>query len=433
MLSEPDNDKRFEDLCSFFRTLGSRGDKGRECGLTYTIMHLWPMIYAHQRYSIQTKMPYTAALFEYFVDAGMIEFFFRILSYGLERKFLHIEFNRYAPYRILECLVCCTHVDQPHCHAVVHRILANEQISVDIFLSYLNGKVSSLEAMVATQVIGNLSNYVPSMTWLLHHPSMCAAAAKFLWTAYTDQYSAFRQHQDLQSVYQRTLHSNFQVNSDEGVVMSDVTRLPQMTHHLGLQLMVNICAAYPEDNTLSQVEPSILAVVEEGLHDHVGDVMCGILLNYDVNPHVSPEKFTSVVSWSVFQSKSQKLAIEQLRRLPYTRRDKPPFFSRQSYAKSRSVIAFLITHSLWFDDNNAANYATLGVISLLRQSDEIAMEIIRFAGDLLYDLAHSIHIVKLPDDKNPSTVKSAILEVFLKLGGFSYYTQDKTRVAAGGK
>ncbi len=431
MLSEPDNDKRFEDLCSFFRTFGSRGDKGRECGLTYTIMHLWPIIYAHQRDSIKTKLPYTAALFEYFIDAGMIECFLRILSYGLERNFLHIEFNRYAPYRIWESLVAGTHIDQPHCHAVVHRILAMEQIAVDIFLSYLNGKVSSLEAMVATQVIGNMSSYLSAMNWLLNHPTMCAAAIKYLWTSYTDQYSTFRQHQDLQSVYQRTLYSHYQVNADEGVVTSDVSRLPQMTHHLALQLMVNICAAYPEGNTLSQVEPSILAVVEEGLHDHVGDIMCGILLNYDKNPYVSPEKFTSVVSWSVFQSKSQKLAIEQLRRLPYTRRDKPPFFSRQSYAKSRSVIAFLITHALWFDDHNAANFATLGVISLLRQSDEIAMEIIRFAGDLLYDLAHSIHIVQL--DKHPSPIKSAILEVFLKLGGFSYYTQDKTRVSAGGE
>ncbi len=434
VLSETDNDKRFQDLCSFFHTFGSPGDKGRECGLMYTIIHLWPMIHIYQKDFVNSIKPYTAALIEYFIEAGLIECFLRLLAYCLQRQFLMVEFNRYASYRILEFLFGCTDADHPQRLAIIHRLLNNKQRAADIFITYLNGGVSSLEAMCTANLLANMSSETMVMSWLFDHPDICAAVGRFLWDSHTEQHSSFRQHLDLQSIHQRTLYSHYVVNGEESVVASDVTQLPRTAVRSALNLLSNLCSESSKKYPTALVEPAMLAIIDRGLYDNIGDVICGILLDYDdTTRRVPPDKLMSFVSWSVHHLPGQDRALEQLHRLPYTRRDQPPFFSPWSYAKSRSVIAFLITHSLWFDDLNAGNRATQGVISLLMGSDKVATQIVQFAGDLLFDLAHSIHHVRIPQIDHFYPIKLAIFEVFLKLGGYSYYNLDKIKVPAGGR
>ena len=373
-------------------------------------------------------LPKAIALLEYFVDAGVVEFFLRVLTYSSDPKFLLTEYNRYVPYRVLECLRTCTHGDQPLNKAVVQRIIERGQIVVETFLWVLKGGVSALEQMMCCQVMGNMSGYALGVSWLLDHPRLCGAAGRQLWTAYSTQYATFRQHQDLQSVYQRSLYEPYLLDPPAGDGGGDITRLPQDTTHLALTLVTNVCAAHLQDTPLSQIEPSVLAIVEEGLHDHLGNVMCGILLSCDDLPELTPEKFLSFVSWSVFQPQCQQLVMKQLTCLPHTRRDRPLFFSRLSFSKRRSVLSFLLTHALWMDEDNGALSALMGVVSLLKGNHDVAMEMIRLAGDLLFDLAHSLHQVELPYLGHPLPVKRVIFELFLELGGYSFYNLSGDRV-----
>ncbi len=286
--------------------------------------------------------------------------------------------------------------------------------------------------MVATSLLANMSSEVSVISWLLDHPDICAAVSRFIWDSHTDQYSSFRQHLDLQSVHQRALYARFVTNVDHTVVNSNITQLPRRTIRYALILLDNLCSHCAKTSTTEAIEPVLMAVVDKGLFDYIGDVTRGILLDYDdPTRRVPPDKLMLLISWSVFHLSGQERAMEHLQRLPYTRRDQPPYFSPWSFAKSRSLVSFLITHSLWFDDLGASSNATQGVVSLLRRSDKIAVEIIKFAGDLLFDLGHSIHHVTMPDDDGKTLpIKRAIFDVFLKLGGYSYLTLDTTIVPA---
>ena len=65
----------------------------------------------------------------------------------------------------------------------------------------------------------------------------------------------------------------------------------------------------------------------------------------------------------------------------------------------------------------------LGLVSLLTEDDEIAMEVVKVVGNQLFDLAQSFHHIQMPGDGDPLAVKRAILEPLLRLGGYSFYNE----------
>ena len=92
-------------------------------------------------------------------------------------------------------------------------------------------------------------------------------------------------------------------------------------------------------------------------------------------------------------------------------------------SRSRTVVAFLITHALWLDYDRGSHYSILGLISLLSENVEYAMEVVEMIGDMLFDLAHSFHHVRMPMDNSPLSVKRFIFETLLKLSGHTYFDE----------
>ena len=392
-------------------------------------MHFLKLVYLLQVSELRGKVSHVVTTIDYFLDAGIIGCFMRILTYCLDKKFLLLEYNRYLPCRILECLFVCTHVEQPKNETAVEKIIEDEQRAVNIFYPILTGGISAIEQLTCCQLVGNLSSYVNAVNWLLRHPKLCAVVARHLWCSYDVLYTGLRQHEDLRNMYHMHLvYSNIDVTEEDGESSADSIRISDLSMYLALCLACNICAAYPDDNPMSDITPSIVAIVKEGLYEHVGEVLCGIVLNFERNSEMTPSKFLSFVSWCCFQPSCQKIVLEQLARLPSSRHDNPFYFNRNSYTKTRSVVAFLITHAIWFDYEKGSHFAVLGILRLLMDDDTVAMEVVRLAGDLLFDLAHSIHHVRMPEDRDPIAIKRTIFEALLGLAGCSYYKENATKV-----
>lgn len=430
VLNESDDDIRFQNLKEFFLTLAAPGDKGRECGLLYTIMHFWKVIFFLQIPGVRFELSHIVTTLNYLLDAGMIGCYMRILTYCFDKKFLLFEYNRYVPYRILESLFVCSHMEQPKNMTAVEKIIEDEQRAVNIFYPILNGAISAIEQLVCCQLVGNLSSYINGVNWLLRNPKLCAAVGRHLWCSYDTLYTSLQQYEDMRNAYHVNLvYTSVSITTTDRGTPPYPIRVGDLSMYLALCLACNICAAYPDDNPMSEIKPSILAIVKEGLFDHVGDVISGIFLNFERNPDMSPSKFLSFVSWSCFQPASQKIVLEQLNSLPYSRHDNPFYFNRRSFTKTRSVVAFLITHALWFDYEKGSHFSMLGVLRLLIEDDDVAMEVIRLAGDILFDIAHSIHHVRMPEDRNPIAVKQTIFEVMLRLGGIAYFRENAIKMA----
>jgi len=146
---------------------------------------------------------------------------------------------------------------------------------------------------------------------------------------------------------------------------------------------------------MEKIQRCMLAIVKEGFYWNLSTVCFGILLNNSKYTEMTIEKFLSFTAWTCFNKESQKIALAQLLSLPSSRLEDLLAFSRHSFTKSCSVVACLLTHALWLDYDKGSHFAVLGLVSLLTEDDETAMEVVKVAGSQLYDLAHSFHHVPI--------------------------------------
>ena len=424
-LSSPDYDQRLADLTKFFSELATEGHPSRNCGLMYDVMHIWRTVY-----KMTMSVPPISedqATYHFFVKAGMYSSLLRILGYCLDKKFLAIEYNRYVPYRIFELFFAGSQSELESHSFMVEKFIEETDKCVEIFTSIMNGGISCLEQVGCAQVVGNMSCFSPGCLWLIDHPELVGLVGKFLWSSYNIMYLEFRQCEDRRLEHHKHLvYTNITIGKPKepnSKYKPSPIYVADLTTFVALCCVVNVCAAHPNEAPMEKIEPSLLEVVKQGLYWNMGDVAYGILLN-DCNytADLTIDKFLSLLSWSCFQSKTQKIVMEQLKSLPYGQEDGPIlYFNRTSMSRSRSVIAFLITHALWLDFDRGSHYSILGLVSLLQENVDYAMEVVEMVGDLLFDLAHSFHHVRMPCNSNPLSVKRFIFETFLRFGGYTYF------------
>ena len=427
VLSSPDNVQRLADFTKFFSELATEGHRSRTCGLMYDIMHVWRTIY-RMAMSVPPN-PNDQATYYFFVKAGMYTSLLRILGYCLDREFLAIEYNRYVPYRIFELFFAASQSELDGHSYMVEKIIEETDKVLPIFMTIATGGISCLEELACCQVVGNMSCFYPGCMWLVDHPELTGIVGKHLWTSYDVMYVRFRQCEDRRIEYHKHLsYTNIRVGKakdEDSEYKPSPVRIADLTTFVALCCLVNVCAAHPDETTMDKIEPSLLEVVKHGLYWNMGDVAYGILLNDSkYTTDLTIDKFLSFLSWSCFQSESQRIVMEQIKSLPYGQQDGPLlYFSRTSMSRSRTVVAFLITHALWLDYDRGSHYSILGLISLLQENVEYAMEVIEMVGDLLFDLGHSFHHVRMPCDNNPLSVKRFIFETFLRFGGYTYFDE----------
>ena len=317
---------------------------------------------------------------------------------------------------------------------VVNTILADRDKVAKIFYPLICGQVTILEEVMTCQLLANFSCFPKGVTWLLDNPKIVGKIGRHIWSTYDLIYKHVRQYEELQVSYVRHLtYSPLEVTKDHTPYEPSPMNFADLNTYVVLCCMCNVCAAHPDEEPMERIEPSLLAVVNEGLYTHMGTALYGIILNDNkYNQELTQEKFLSFVSWSCFQHESQKLIIEQLHSLPTSRNDTPLFYERESYSKSRSVIALLITHAAHLDYEKGSQFVTLALIYLLKENDDVAMEVVRVVGDTLLDLAHSLYHAQMPAGEKPISLKRMVLETMLKFGGSSYFSESGSVVKPSG-
>ena len=353
----------------------------------------------------------------------------RILGYCLDKEFIALEYNRYVAYRIFELFFAASQSELEGHSLMVEKLIDESDRTLSTFTAIAEGGITCVEELVCCQVIGNFSCFTPGCLWLIDHPKLVGIVGKHLWCSYDTMYLKFRQCEDRRIDYHKHLsYTQIKVGlpHEEGSEYKpSPIRIPDLTTCVALCCLVNVCAAHPGDTTMDKIEPSLLEVVKEGLYWNMGDISYGILLNDSkYTTDLTIDKFLSFLSWSCFQKESQRILMEQIKSLPFGQQDGPLlYFSRTSMSRSRTVVAFLITHALWLDYDRGSHYSILGLVSLLSENVEYAMEVIEMVGDMLFDLAHSFHHVRMPGDGGPVSVKRFIFETFLKFGGYTYFDE----------
>lgn len=430
VLSEPDCDKRRVKLREFFLTLATPGDPGRECGLLFTVMQLWRQMYAITMYD--NSNPEALETFEYLIEAGWVQGSIRILGYSFDREFLLTEYNRYVPYRLIETFFVGTQGDLQRNERLVNLILEDEPPFFQAIWGLLKRGVSWLEELVSVQLMGNFSCYPRGVEFLLSHPEVVGVAGSYLWKAFENIYINHQQFEDHKLVYHKALiGTEIQImkKPQEHTYKPTPARHGDLTVVITLCNVCNVCAAHPDEAPMERIEPCLYAVVKEGLFTNIATVCYGIVLTTTQYHDLTLEKFLSFLSWSTFNKHSRKLLLEQVRSLPRTRHEDPLFFDKDTFTLSRSVLACLISHALWLDNEKNSHFSILGLVALLTEDDDAAVEVIKIVGPQLFDLAHSIHHVKMPGDGDPLSVKRVILETFLRLSGGTYFTEkgDRTK------
>ena len=432
MLSEPNKELRFTRLKEFLLVLGQPGHASESVGLFYTIMHFWKLLYSVAMLPPNTRLTATVA---YFMRAGLFRCMMRILRRSLDRKFLLLDYNRMVPYRLLEAIFAATQAMYTLNEGIVNSVLEDPEAAYDTFYPLACGQLSVMEQVMAAQLAANFSCYPKGVVWLLDHPKLVGKIAVHLWSLYEVIYKHMTQYQEIQIPYIRHMaFTNVDVVENTAVYKPLPTSIADLCMFIVLCSLCNVCAAHPDDEPMERIEPSLLAIVREGIFEHVGTVSYGIILNDNsYHEELVLEKFLSLLSWCCFQRETQKMAIEQLYSLPTSRDDFPLFYAKDSYSKSRSVIAFLVTHACRMDFEKGSHFTTLGLVYLLKESDDVAMEMVRWAGDTLLDMAHSIYHAQMPSPKQkPISLKRIILETILRFGGSSYFDESGTVVKPSG-
>ena len=430
-MREPDNDVRATELKEYFEVLATPGHVSESVGLFYTILHLWKLFYF---YALTEERPEAMATANYFIKAGVLQSMMRVIARCFDRTFFMKEYNRLVPYRALEVVFAATQSTNQEHDWYVDIILDESCNTYDTLRRMITGEITSVEQIMACQVVGNISYTYNGTRWLIEHPVMMGKLAYFLWGMYDLTYTSYTQYEERRIFYmtQQCFTKIRFIDPDDAYDVYPLTTWDIHMFHVICSLC-NVCAAHPDDEPMERIEPALLCCVKEGLFDHAGTILCGTILNDTDYRDQTLEKFLSFFSWSTFQIEAQHMLIEQLRSRPTHRCDKPLLFDRDRDSKSNSVLAILNTHTIHMDYEKGSNFVTLAMVFLLRD-DDIAMEVIRWIGDTLFDLAHSTFHAPMPDIKDkPSSVKRVVFETMLRFGGISFFNEDGNIVKPSGK
>lgn len=394
-------------------------------------MHIWKFIY----YVATVKPnPRTVSTFTFFMKAGMFQSLLQILDRSCkDKQFLLEDYNRLVPYRCLELIFASTQAVYDLNEEIVATVLEDPQFAVDVFYPLLCGTISCVEEVMACQVVGNFSCFPPGVTWLLNNPKVVGKIGKHLWYTYDVFYRCIQQYQELLVTYIKH-QTNSHLNVCDGhPYQPSPSGIADLSTYVVLCCMCNVCAAHPDDEPMERIEPSLLAVVKEGLYTHMGTVIYGIILNDNkYHEDLTIGKFLSFLSWSCFQHQTQKLVVEQLHSLPTCRTDFPLHYDKDSFSKSRSVAACLVTHASHQDYETGSHFATLALVYLLKEDESVAMELVRVAGETLFDMAHSIYHAQMPARDKPISLKRIFLETMLKFGGSSFFSETGAVIKPSG-
>ncbi len=411
--------------------LGSPGDISENVGLYYTILHFWKFVYFITLIRPTRK---TLSTLKYLIKTGLFPCLLRILKRGMDPKFVLKEYNRLVAYRSLEILFAASQAITNLYDDILDQILEDPEYAYDVFYPYVAGEISCMEQAVACQVTSNFSCFPKGVIWLLEHPKLVGQIGKQLWTIYDTFYTCLKQYSDHTIPFVKYSSYSSITVTDRQVYDGQPLIIANLITSLVLICLCNLCAAHPEDEPMERIEPSLLAVVKEGFFDHVGTIGCGILLSFDSYNEVSFEKYLSCLSWSCFQRDSQKIIIDQLHSLPASRHDYPLYYEKDCHSKSQSMLACLMTHTAHLDYEAGSHFCTLAVVYLLKEDEDVAMEVVRAAGDTLFDLSHSIYHAQMPDSNDkPISLKRIIIETMLKFGGSSYFSETGDIVKPSGK
>ncbi len=389
----------------------------------YSLMHFWRFIYGAAMTHPTPRMEQTII---FFMKAGIYQSLVRILGRSGDKQFLLNDYNRFVPYRCMEIIFASTQAAYTINDAVVNSVLEDPEKAYRVFYPLICGELSWLEETIACQIAANFSCYPIGVIWLLDHPQLVGKIGPHIWSTYEIAYKNINQYQELLVPYvKHVIHSHIPT-LNKSVYKPTPISFSDLNVFVVLCCLCNVCAAHPEDEPMERVEPCLLAIVRQGLFNNIGNVIYGIILNDNrYHEELVVEKFISFLSWSCFQKETQRLAIEQLNSLPTHRDDFPLFFDKNSYSKSRSAIACLITHSCHLDFEKGSHFATLALIYLLKESEDVAMEMVRWVGDTLFDMAHSIYHAMMPSpEQKPVSLKRMILQTLLKFGGYSYFDEN---------
>jgi len=409
-------------LKELFNNLGKPGDISESVGLFYTIMHLWRIFYLED---LIDSSPEALATANYLVKAGVLQSLMRIASRGFDCTFFSKEYNRLVPYRAIESIFAATQSSNKEKDWYIDVFLDESLNTFDTLYRMMCGEITSIEAMLACQLVGNASCTVNGTRWIIEHPKIMGKMSTFLWTMFNLAYTTHMQYEERQ-VYFMTQQAYTKLQFVEPNEAYDVHRFSTDDVHMVHLLcsLCNVCAAHPDDEPMERIEPGLLSCVHFGVFDHAGTVLYGSILNDISYKERMLEKFLSFFSWTTFQIASQKALIDQLKSRPSHREDQPLFFDRNRDSKSNSVLAILNTHAIHIDYDKGSNFVTLAMVFLLKEDEDIAMEVIRWIGDTLIDLSHSTFHVPMPNitDK-PTSVKRIVLETMLKFGGSTFYNE----------
>ena len=412
--------------------LGTPGHISESVGLAYTIMHFWRFVYFM---ALVTPTPETLATFAFIMNAGLFHSMMRILGRCVDRVFLLKGYNRLIPYRILELIFAATQADCDANNDVVEMVLVEPDKAFDTFYPLICGEISAVEQLMACHVTANLSCYDNGVLWLMNYPKIVGRIGWHLWGSYHLLYRNLFQYEELQVPYMKHLiYSPLEVLKGKQSYEPKPLYVADLNTFIVLCCLCNVCATHLEGGPMDIVETSLFAVVKEGLFDHMGMVSYAIILNDNSYPALCMEKFLSFFSWSCFPVASQRIIFEQFHSLPTHRNDSVFFFDKDSFSKSRSVLALLITHANHLDYENGSHFVTLAIIYLLRGDEDGAMDLLRCSGDLLFDLSHSICHAQMPSKKEKAvSLKRVVLEAMLKFGGSSFINEKGIVVKPSGK
>jgi tetratricopeptide (TPR) repeat protein len=422
VLSEPDKDKRKEGLVDFFANLCGEKCPTRHFSLFYTVMHLWKAVFA-----VSTTHPPqrpTLRTFHWLAGTGMFQSLVRILSLCPDQEFLAVEYNRYVPYRILETIFAAMQAEMVHGDDIIKHVVEDLSIAVPTFVGLMEGRVSFSEQIMAQMVIGNFSCYPEGMILLVNAPHLAGLTGKFLWIAYNLCWVHYGQFDERKTYMHRHL-LNTDIELDPGkVYLPGPKRNPDLCAYSALCCMCNICAGYPDECSMEQVDDCLISLVSHGYFWNLGTIATGIHLAQPKYSELTIDKFLSLTSWAGFNPVNQRVILDQINSLPAVRREDPLMFFPTSKCRGRSAIAFLITHALWLDFDQGSHFSILGLMYLLKTIPEVGKAVVDAIGPELVDLAHSIHHVKMPDDGDPVPIKRGIFEPMLRLAGISFYTEQ---------
>ena len=372
------------------------------------------------------------ATFRFIMDqAEFYQALMALLERCLDKQFLSLEYNRYVPYRILEMFFASTQANLFFNELIVARIIKDRPRAIRVFSAYIDGGVSCAEQLQCAQVTGNLSCYENGLEFLLENPKMVGKIGRHLWASYDILYVNFRQFEDRKVLYHKHLmYSEVEVVEGVHTYKPEPVQVADLTTFITICCLCNLCAAHvnhPKEKVINAITP----IVREGFYWNLNTVASGIILNNSKYLDLTTEKLVNFVSWTLFGREGQDLMMEQVHQLPEGRRSVFAY-DPDSYTRCKSALAFIVTHAQWMDFDRGTYFAILALVSILQDfSDDHAMELIEIAGDCLFDMAHTFHMVKIPTRDVRVTIKKAFMESMLKYGGYQYVHLTKTSEKSG--